>query len=149
LANFIYNLAPTFVIVNRLPQFVYPTSAEFHQANTLSNISMFAFVALGAAVVVFRAHFLHESHISPKVSVQLSRLRISSWMASTFRLYHQGAVWLIFAWLSTVILVLQAYDGISSPVLAIIAFLITLNLSWFFTLDMDKEIQLSQKMGES
>lgn len=149
LANFIYKLTPTFVIVNRLPQFVYPTSAQFHSANTLSNMLMFAFVTLGASVVVFRAHFLHESHISPKVSVRLSKFRISSWMADTFRLYHQGAVWLIFTWLTTVILVLQAYDGVSSPILAIIAFLTSLNLSWLFVIDMDKEIQLSQKIDES
>lgn len=149
IANIVYGLAPRFFFKGPLPQFVYPTSKDFQLVNSFSNIVMFGTVALGVVLLVVRAHFLHESHISPLLSARLLKLRLSSWTADSFRLYHQAAVWLAFLWMSTAILILQAYDGVSSSILAIAAFLLALNLSWFFILDIEKEIDLYRKAGEA
>jgi len=128
-----------------LPSVSYFSLDEFLLVNSISNCLMFATITAGTALVIIRAHFFHASHIPPRLHSRLLRLRLSGLVGDTFKIYHQATIWLIFLWLATVLLIPQAIIGTSWPILAIVAFLVTVNFSWFLAADIQKEVQISKK----
>lgn len=124
------------------PTFSFTNLTTYYTVNSYSNLAMFAAVAAGAAFVLIRAHFFHASHISPVVHLRLLKLGLEGLIAETYQLYHAAAVWLLFLWLATILILLQAIFGLSNPIVAIIAFLLTLNFSWFIISDIEQEIEI-------
>jgi len=128
-----------------LPAVTYFSLEEFLLTNSLSNALMFVVISLGTSLVIVRAHFFHASHISPQLHARLLRLRLSVLLVETFKIYHQAAVWLAFLWLATILLIFQSIFNLSSPILAIVAFLVTANFSWFLAADIQREIIINKK----
>jgi hypothetical protein len=125
-----------------LPTISYPNYQAYLTSNSYSNLLMYLVLALGCSFVLVKAHFLHSSHISPTLHARLASLRLSSLVSDTFSLYHQGTIWLLFLWLATVLILIQAFLGLSFAWIAIISFLLTLNFSWFFLIDIEQEIEI-------
>jgi hypothetical protein len=128
-----------------LPAVTYFSLEEFLLTNSLSNALMFVVISLGTSLVIVRAHFFHASHISPQLHARLLRLRLSVLLVETFKIYHQAAIWLAFLWLATILLIFQSIFNLSSPILAIVAFLVTVNFSWFLASDIQREIIINKK----
>lgn len=128
-----------------LPAVSYFSFEEFFIANSLSNAIMFIVISLGTSLVIVRAHFFHQSHISPRVHARLLRYNLSGLLVDTFKIYHQASIWLTFLWLSCALLIFQTILGISSPILTIVAFLITVNFSWFLASDIQREVEINKK----
>src|SRR3990167_3092 len=127
-----------------LPSFRFATLQGYIAAENYSNLAMFVAVAAGAIIVILKAHFLHESHIHPKLHARLIALNLERLVQSSYHLYHQAAIWLIFLWLTFGFLTLSSIAKITYPQITIAAFLISANLSWVFALDIEKEIELSR-----
>ena len=127
-----------------LPSFRFTTLQGYITAENYSNLAMFVAVAAGAIVVILKAHFLHESHIHPKLHARLIALNMERLAQSSYHLYHQAAIWLIFLWLTCGFLTLSSIAKITYPQITIAAFLVAANLSWVFALDLEKEIELSR-----
>ena len=132
-------------IFGLLPSFRFATLQGYITAENYSNLAMFAAVAAGSIVVILKAHFLHESHIHPKLHSRLIALNLERLGQSSYHLYHQAAIWLIFLWLTVGFLTLSSIAKITYPQITIVAFLISANLSWVFALDLEKEIELSRE----
>src|SRR3990167_7866107 len=128
-----------------LPSFRFATLQGYITAENYSNLAMFAAVAAGAVIVVLKAHYLHESHIHPKLHARLIALKLERLAQSSYHLYHQAAIWLVFLWLTFGFLTLSSIAKITYPQITIVAFLISANLSWVFALDLEKEIELSRE----
>lgn len=126
-----------------LPSFRFATLQAYITAENYSNLAMFAAVAAGAIIVILKAHFLHESHIHPKLHARLISLNLERLAQSSYHLYHQAAIWIIFLWLTCGFLTLSSIAKITYPQITIAAFLVAANLSWVFALDVEKEIELS------
>ena len=131
-------------IFGLLPSFRFATLQGYITAENYSNLAMFAVVAAGAIIVILKAHFLHESHIHPKLHARLIALNLERLVQSSYHLYHQAAIWLIFLWLTCGFLTLSSIAKITYPQITIAAFLVTANLSWVFVLDLEKEIEISK-----
>ncbi len=127
-----------------LPTIHFPDPQAYILAENYSNLAMFFLASLGTILVVTRAHFLHESHISPKLQAKLARLNLESLIASSYKLYYQAAIWLTFLWLSAGFLVLSTILGITYPQISIIAFIVAANFSWVFALDIEKELEIQR-----
>src|SRR3990167_6185599 len=56
-----------------LPAISFQNMADYVRAENYSNLAMFAVAALGTIMVLVRVHFLHESHIEPKLHARLAR----------------------------------------------------------------------------
>ena len=132
-------------IFGLLPSFRFATLQGYITAENYSNLAMFAAVAAGAVIVVLKAHYLHESHIHPKLHARLIALKLERLAQSSYHLYHQAAIWLVFLWLTFGFLTLSSIAKITYPQITIVAFLISANLSWVFALDLEKEIELSRE----
>jgi len=144
---FFFNLSFTLEyrsIFGLLPSFRFATLQAYITAENYSNLAMFAAVAAGTIIVILKAHFLHESHIHPKLHARLIALNLERLVQSSYHLYHQAAIWLIFLWLSVGFLTLSSITKITYPQITLAAFLIAANLSWVFALDLEKEIELSK-----
>lgn len=127
-----------------LPTLTYTTPTDYIVAENYSNLAMFVAVSLGTLMVVFKAHFLHETHISPKFHQKLIKLNLEKFVSTSFHLYHQVTIWLIFLWLVTVLIVLSTLSEIMYPQISAIAVIIALNFSWILAVDIQKEIEIAR-----
>lgn len=128
-----------------LPGVSFTNITDYVQAENYSNVSMFAVAALGTLLVIIRAHFLHSSHIHPKLHARLVRLNLENLIAPSYHLYHQAVIWLIFLWLSVGFLTLSSVSGVTYPQISIVAFVIAANFSWIFAIDVEKEVELTRE----
>lgn len=126
---------------------VYNSASEAATANTFSNFVMYLVVLAGFGVVLFRAHFLHSSHIPPKLTGRLVRLKLENFIADTFEIYHQALVWLSFLWLTTVIVFIYALGG-GSFSLGMITFLLSFAATYVYTKDIEIEMETERLISE-
>lgn len=144
-----YFLNLEFEIKNRsfmgiLPSLSFANLNDYIRAENYSNLAMLAAASLGCALVLIRAHYLHESHIHPKLHAKLASLNLESLVSSSYHLYHLAAIWLIFLWLTTGFLVLSSILQVTYAQISILAFIVAANFSWLFAVDVEKEMELSQ-----
>ena len=132
-------------ILGILPSLRFTTLQAYITAENYSNLAMFVSIAAGSIVVILKAHFLHESHIHPKLHARLIALNLERFVQSSYHLYHQAAIWLVFMWLTFGLLTLSSIAKITYAQITIAAFLTVANLSWVFALDLEKEIELSKE----
>ncbi len=113
-------------------------------AENFSNIAMFSIAALGSAIVVARLHFLHDSHTHPKIHSKLAVLNLEKLILPGYHLYHQAVIWLGYLWLCVGFLVLSTLSKITYSYLALVALIITINLTWIFAKDIEKEAEIKR-----
>lgn len=145
----IYFLDLQFTIAKGQILFVLPTVhfqniTDFITAENYSNLAMFLAVTLGTTFVLVKAHFFHESHISPRLHARLVSLNLDSLVTPSYHLYHQAAIWLTFLWLTVAFLIISTLLKVTYPQITIIAVVIAANFSWIFAVDVEKEIQISR-----
>lgn len=133
-------------ILNILPTIRFLDSQSYIIAESYSNLAMFIAAALGTSLILIRAHFFHQSHVSPRLHAKLISLNIEWLISPSYSLYHQALVWLTYLWLTVAFLTLYAIVNITFPQIAIIAFIVAANLSWVFALDIQKEIDISKSL---
>lgn len=144
-----YFLSLPITIVNREILFILP-AVHFHNlqnyitAENYSNLAMFLVVSLGTILVLVRAHFFHESHIHPTLQAKLASWNMERFIAPSYHLYHQAAIWLIFLWLTVAFLLVSTLLKVTYPPITIIAFIVAANFSWVLAVDVEKEIELSR-----
>jgi hypothetical protein len=131
-----------------LPTLVFSSYQDYVTVNSHSNLVMLGVVSLGLVWILLKANLLHASHISPKMAARLAQLRLSRLVSTTFEAYHQALVWYGFAWFTTILMAFYAYLGLAYKSFALIAFLIVLNLTWFFIFDVEREIIIWQRDQE-
>lgn len=131
-----------------LPTLVFSSYQDYITVNSHSNLIMLGVMSLGLIWILLKANLLHDTHISPKLAAHLARLRLSHLISTTFEAYHQALVWYGFAWFTTILMVFYAYLGLAYKSFALVAFLVVLNLTWFFIFDVEREIIIWQKEQE-
>lgn len=133
-------------ILKVLPSVQFANINDYTVAENFSNLAMFVVVALGTLLVLIRAHFFHESHIHPNLQARLAALNLDSLVASSYHLYHQVVIWLIFLWLTTGFLLISTIVlSITYPLISAVAFIVSANFSWIFAMDIEKEIEISRQ----
>lgn len=130
--------------LNLLPNITYTNPNDYITAENYSNIAMFVAVSIGVLIVTIKAHFFHQSHISPKFYQKLAQLNLEKLVSASFHLYHQALIWLIFLWLVTALIVLSTLSKIMYPQISAIAVIIALNFTWVLAFDVQKEIEIAR-----
>jgi hypothetical protein len=127
---------------------VYSSPTEALAANDYSNLFMYSIVLVGFSWILIKAHFLHDTHLPPRFAGKLARLKLWSFVQTTFEIYHQAVVWLSFLWLTTLVIFIYTLAGGSAVV-----FLIPLALSsaatFLYTKDVEVEIKTDQVLREA
>lgn len=128
-----------------LPAINFANFSDYVKAENYSNLAMFLAVSVGTTLVLVRAHFLHETHIHPKLHSRLANLNLEGIIAPSYHLYHQATIWLIFLWLTVGFLIISTILGITYPQISIVAFLVAANFSALLALDVEKEIEIARQ----
>jgi len=149
LANSFYSLTYTVQVGGSILPWtiVYNSAAEAQLANTFSNTIMMAVVLLGFGIVLFRAHFLHSTHIPPKLTGQLTKLKLEHFILDTFEIYHQVMVWLSFTWITTIVIFIYSISG-GSVSLGLISFLFSFTATYIYTKDIEIELKAQRLVRE-
>jgi hypothetical protein len=129
-----------------LPTVQFKNPQDYITAENYSNLAMFTVVAAGAAYILIRAHYFHQSHIHPRLHAKLTSLNLDWLVAPSYHLYHQATIWLIFLWLTVGFLVLSSILGITYPQITIIAFVVSANFSWILAVDIEREVEISRSL---
>ncbi len=130
------------VNVSIFPNITFSSLSDYVIAENYSNLLMFAAAAIGSLVVILRAHYLHESHITPMVQQKLAKLNLENIIKPSYHLYHQAAIWLTFLWLTTGFLIISTVTKITYVPITVVAVLIAVNFSWIMARDIEKEFSL-------
>ena len=129
--------------------FVYQDPEHFYIVNSYSVLAMIVALTLGLFYVLIKAHHFHASHVSPKFTAHLYSLKLNSFIQTSFDLYSQGAIWLSYTYLMMISSVLMAWFGLIMPWVAWTAALLTLVSTYFFVVDVEKEIAMKQSRPAS
>lgn len=146
-SSYILNLAfevknASFLLL--LPSIRFLSLKDYILAENYSNFAMFLAAALGSLIVILRLHFLHESHVSPKLQKKLSSLNLEKLISPSYHLYHQMTIWLIFLWLTVAFLVISTILQVTYVPITIFAVVVAANFTWITILDIDKEIEITK-----
>lgn len=128
-----------------LPTLSFYSRQDYVVANSYSNLIMLAAVSLGLLRILLKTNILHETHISPKIAAKLARFRLSHLVSTTLESYHQALVWFGFAWFVVILTTFYAYLGLVFKSVAVVGFLVVLNLTWFFIFDIEREVVVWQQ----
>lgn len=126
---------------------IYNSTTEANAANTFSNFVMYLVVLAGFSFVLFRAHFLHDTHITPHLSRRLVRMKLENLIQDSFEIYHQALVWLSFLWLTTVIVFIYTLGG-GSIILGMVTFLLSFAATYVYTKDIEIELETERLISE-
>jgi len=127
-----------------LPSIRFLSLKDYVVAENYSNLAMLLAAAAGTLIVLIRLHFLHESHIEPKMQSKLASFNLEKIITSSYTLYHTALTWLIFLWLTVAFLAVSTFFKITNVQVSILAVIIAVNFTWIVALDVQKEVEISQ-----
>jgi hypothetical protein len=126
--------------------FFFKTSVVGKDLLTLSSYSdlfMFLTIVLGMSIILFRAVVLHDSHISSKTVFKLAKYNLLDLIGTSFELYHSGVIWLVFTWVSSILILLNCIKGSTYVWVLFVAVVFSIFFSIIFARDLISEINLS------
>lgn len=127
-------------------QFTYATTEQVNNVASFSNTFMFGFVFIGALFWIIRALFFHDSHESPRVVVKLSELNLTSFITDTYSLYVPLFCWILYLWLTTLLISIDTYAGKSGILLLVIVLIVSVFLTGLGFSDVQREFQKKNKL---
>lgn len=145
IANYWYNLSWDGT-TSVFPLLEYRSEEAYIMANTLSNLFVALTILVGFLWMLIKAHWLHGSHISPKLSSTLVQKQLTGLIVGSWELYHQAVVWLAYLWIALILFAWQALLGVSPWWLAIGGAMAALILTWLLVADVEKEIHLRKQL---
>jgi hypothetical protein len=107
---------------------------------TNSDLLMFAFISIGAGVILFRSIYLHSTHIKPSLVARLAKYNLLTLIVSSYEVYHQAAAWIIFCWVAFVINLSNVITGKSEWLSIVVIFITSVILTAILFNDIGKEL---------
>lgn len=120
--------------------FEFANPADYILINSYSTFAMIVVITVGLFFVLFKSFVFHDTHIHPGMTAKLFHLRISSFIQTSFDLYSQGAIWLSYSYLMTLISGVMALFGLSYGWVFYVAIVLSIVSTYLFILDLEQEI---------
>lgn len=115
------------------------------QVSTTSDLILYLIMLTGFGVKLFFALFLHDTHIPPKMLAKLAENNLLGLVKSSFEIFHEVTVWVIFLWITQLIIITNTINGNTSAILATVTFIMSLGSSILLLKDVYREISLEKK----
>lgn len=131
---------PIGVIYNNFDNFVF--------VNTLSNVLTFATLFVGLCYLLFKAFFLHDIHISPRLSAFLYAQNLQKFVTSSLTLYVNLFSWLLFNYLMVFLILFQAILFYESYMTFFVTFFLTLFATVLVIVDLEKDHEILKVLKE-
>jgi len=92
--------------------FVFHNPDNYIAVNSFSTLAMVVVLGLGLTYILAKALYFHDTHISPKLTTKLFRHKMATLIQSSFELYSQGVIWLVYLYLVTIVAVILGIFGV-------------------------------------
>lgn len=119
------------------------SQSDYTLINSNVILGFVIFTFLGLAYCLVKSLFLHNSHISPKVSLSIFNLRIGYLIQDSFHLFSQTLIWLLFNFSVLFITVLLYLLGLIYGSVLLMSVVLCLIGMYFFVLDIEFEYRKS------
>ncbi|MBI4091489.1 hypothetical protein HY419_01910, partial [candidate division WWE3 bacterium] len=120
--------------------FYFSDPRDFVVVNSYATLFMFAVIFAGGVFFLLKSRVLHDSHISPHTAAKVFSLNLGSFVKTSFDLYSEGAIWLSYSYLLTLVMGLQVYFGIVYSWLFLLSLCLSVLLTLVFVSDVEREI---------
>lgn len=108
-----------------------------------SDLIMYIFVAIFFSFNIVRAIYLHNSHVKPTLITRLANSNLLKLIQSSYEIYHSATIWLIFMWVSNILVLVNVFAGNTFSWIGILVTLTSILLS-----DVYREIEnIKRKPG--
>lgn len=123
------------------PHLIYGSYEEAIAVASYSNLIMYIAVFIGMGVIVAKAFYLHDSHVSPQMVLKLAKMDLLSMLGSSFQIYHQALIWFGFQLLTTIFIVVNYMQGMTYGWITVAVVAVTLVTFWMLVKDIDLELE--------
>lgn len=110
-----------------------------------SDLFMYFTLALLFSFSIFRAVYLHSSHIKPELISSLATKNLLDLVRGSYEIYHAASVWLTFTIIANVIIIVNALNEQTYTWIAIACTATTVALAVILLQDVYREIQHIKK----
>ena len=124
--------------------FSFSTTVSPNDISTVTSYSdliMFAAIAIFFTITIVRAVYLHSSHVKPTLVTKLADKNLLNLIQSSYEIYHSSAVWLLFSWITSVLIIINALSGKTYAWIAITAGFASILLTLILLQDVYREIE--------
>lgn len=121
---------------------IYPLlmSNTVVQAASFMDMIFIWIMLLGLLYYLLIALFFHSTHLHPKIISKLVKFNLLYIVKNNFNLYHEIIVWLMFAWLANILVLINSVAGKTFIGIPTFSILFTAFLTVVFFKDACKEL---------
>jgi len=134
-----------------LQYFTTPRGIEFSNfedfvlANNLSSGITYLVAFSFTSWLVFKAYFLHKTHISPTLSSWLHFQELEYLISGSLLIYIKASIWLVFLWILTLLIFIHITIGLASSWLLYVCLALSSILTILLILDFERDLHLYRK----
>jgi uncharacterized membrane protein len=122
----------------------FSDTQQYVQLNSYSTLVMAGMLTVGLTYIMIKALVFHDSHIKPSVSAKLFSFKMHHLIQSSYGLYTQGAIWLSYLFLLTLVAAVMALGGLMYGWVVAVLSIVTVVSTVLFILDVEYEIAINK-----
>ena len=112
--------------------------------SSYSDLFLILVMLFGFSLQVFRAVYLHDTHVKPKIVSHLAVHGLLHLIKDSFEVYRKATVWLIFLWLTNVSVFINFLSNKTYFWVFLISFITSFILSVILLNDASHEIHIAK-----
>jgi len=120
--------------------FLFEDSSNYVLVNSYSTLAMSVVLSLGLTYILLKALLFHDTHISPKLTTKLFRHKMVTLIQSSFELYSQGVIWLIYLYLISIVALILSIFGVIYSWVAIVSLVLCGLATLLLIMDIENEL---------
>jgi hypothetical protein len=129
-------------------ELLYLDKASMLLSTSYSNLFMMVLMILGFVIKIIQIRYLHESRVSPKTLYRLNEFNLLRLIKSSFDIYIEGVIWLIFCIIAWLIILTSSLLGISYVEITYVSLIVILICTTFFLREISLLIEQSKSQGK-
>lgn len=106
-----------------------------------SDLVMYFLIALFFTITIIRAVYLHSSHIKPTLVTRLANKNLLNVIQNSYEIYHSAVIWLLFTWISNVLILVNVAAGKTFGWIGLAATLTSIMLTVILLQDVYREVE--------
>jgi hypothetical protein len=120
--------------------FMYATQEDYVMVNSYSLLYMLLALCLGLLHVVIKSLVFHDTHITPSLAAKVHSFKAQHLIQSSFHLYTQGLIWLVYLYFLTIGAGLMSLFGLLYGWVVYVSLGLSVLFTYIFIFDVEREI---------
>jgi hypothetical protein len=120
--------------------FVFSDTSNYIIVNSYSTLAMVIVLTAGLTYILMKALLFHDTHISPKLTTKLFHHKMATLIQSSFELYSQGVIWLVYLYLISIVAIILGIFGVIYSWVAIVSLALCGFATLLLIIDIENEL---------